>query len=166
MRISILEKFNSFIKTLSGIVLGLMILLVLVQVLFRYVLKLPVAEAEEFARFSLIWAVMLGSTIAVRQKSHIAVEFFVDMFPPAVQRIIRSIAYFAYLAFMAILVIYGWKLAIKGMTQISPSTQIPVGWIAMSIPVSGFISLFYILENFYRDVIQNQANALSKGESV
>lgn len=166
MRLSILEKFNSFIKTLSGIVLGLMILLVLIQVLFRYVLKLPVAEAEEFARFSLIWAVMLGSTIAVRQKSHIAVEFFVDMFPPAVQRIIRSIAYVAYLAFMAILVIYGWKLAIKGMTQISPSTQIPVGWIAMSIPVSGFISLFYILENFYRDVIQTQANALSKGESA
>lgn len=166
MRMTVLERANSLIKTISGIVLGLMILLVISQVLFRYIFKLPVAEVEEYARFSLIWAVMLGSTIAVRQKSHIAVEFFVEKFPAGVQRVFKAIAYVAYLIFMVILVVYGWILAQKGMTQISPSTQIPVGWIAMSIPISGLISLLYIFENFIKDVIRQEPNNSVHEEAV
>lgn len=45
------------------------------QVLFRYVLKIPVPWTEELARILFILSMFLGIAIAIREKEHIVVNF-------------------------------------------------------------------------------------------
>ncbi len=160
----ILAKLNEIIKAVSGIILALMIVLVIAQVLFRYIFRLPVSHIEELARYTLIWSVMLGSTIAIKNKSHIAVDFLVEKFPWGIRKVIKTISCLGIVVFCILFMVEGWSLSVKGMTQLSPATMIPVGLIAISIPISGFISLLYAIGNYYQDVIKGSGAETERSE--
>ncbi|MCM3568479.1 TRAP transporter small permease [Neobacillus mesonae] len=160
----VLSTLNRFILSLSGILLGIMTFLVIIQVFFRYVLEKPLTGSEELARFTMIWLVMIGSTVVLRNKSHIAVEFFVELFPTVIQKGARIITYLLIFVFAIILMVDGYQLAMTSMSQISPATRIPNGYIAMSIPVSGFISALYMLESLFQEFFsKNRSTDMEKG---
>jgi TRAP-type C4-dicarboxylate transport system permease small subunit len=149
---SVLEWLNQKIRSLAAVFMGVMALLVIVQVFFRYVLGNPLTGSQELAVFSMVWVVMLGATIAFRNRSHIAVNLVVDLFPSGVQRCMRCLSYALILAFLSILGVQGWALTTRAMMQIAPSTHIPVGCIAVSIPICALVSSLYILEMLVREV--------------
>ena len=141
-----LGKLNDWIQTLSAVLLGIMTILVLTQIFFRYILGNPLGETQELSIYAMVWVIMLGSTIAVRNRTHIAVNYFVDLLPRALTRLVERLCYILTLIFFAILVYQGWALMIRAMLQRSPSTGIPVGYVVASIPFCAAISIFYILE--------------------
>ena len=59
-----------------------MAVVVFLQVIFRYVLNLPLFWTEELARYCLVWASLLGSAVAVKRGQHIAVTIFMERLPP------------------------------------------------------------------------------------
>lgn len=147
----ILEWLNERVKSIAAIFMAIMTILVILQVFFRYVLSNPLTGSQELAVFSMVWVVMLGATIAFRNRSHIAVSLVVELFPPRVQQMIRLASYSFILVFLCILGFQGWNLTIRAMAQISPSTHIPVGCIAVSIPICAAVSALYILELIWRE---------------
>ena len=147
-RISLyLSKFNNAVQTLSAILLGTMTVLVLTQIFFRYVLGNPLGETQELSIYAMVWVIMLGSTIAVRNKTHIAVSYFVDKLPRTIGRWVNGLCYLLTLVFFAILVQQGWALMTRAMLQRSPCTGIPVGYVVAAIPICAAISILYILEH-------------------
>lgn len=150
---NILEWLNEKIRCVAGVFMGIMTILVIIQVFYRYVLGDPLTGSQELAIFSMVWVVMLGATIAFRNRSHIAVNLVVDMFPPLTQRIVRCVSYALILVFLGILGVQGWSLTMRAMLQISPSTHIPVGYIAVSIPICAVVSALYILEMLVREAM-------------
>lgn len=150
----ILSSLNRIISGLSGIFLAIMVLLVSIQVFYRYVLADPLSYSEELARFSMIWTVMLGSTVAFRNKTHIAVNFFVEKLPITFKNPVKLIQNILILIFCTILVIKGFQFSMQTMSQIAAASNIPVGYIVISIPLSGFIIILYTLEetvnNFFK----------------
>jgi TRAP-type C4-dicarboxylate transport system permease small subunit len=70
----------------DGIVLALfwaLAVVVFLQFFTRYVLNSSLGWTEEIARYLLIAVTFVGSAMAVRKRSHIAVEFFYRYFGPA-----------------------------------------------------------------------------------
>ncbi len=148
---NILEKLNEFIKNLSAIALGFMTVLVIVQVFFRYVLNHPLSETQELSIYAMVYVVMLGCTIAVRNKTHIAVDALVNLLPERVGWFVRKICFCVMLFFFAVLLKDGWSLTLRSMLQMSPSTGIPLGYVMFSIPLCAAISILYVLEHMLRD---------------
>jgi TRAP-type transport system small permease protein len=77
--IRILEKF---VKALTGIeywvtvpLFVLMLGLMLTQVIFRYILEIPLAFSEELCRFLFAGCTFLGAAIATAERGHIEINF-------------------------------------------------------------------------------------------
>jgi TRAP-type C4-dicarboxylate transport system permease small subunit len=66
----------------------------------------------------------------------------------------RQVSYGIMLAFFGVLMVQGWKLTVRSMLQNSPSTGLPVGYVAFSIPLCAAISMLYIVEHMVRDARQ------------
>lgn len=143
---NLLGKLNNWVQNLSAILLGIMTILVITQIFFRYILGNPLGETQELSIYAMVWVIMLGSTIAVRNKTHIAVNYFVELLPQNLTNIVNKICYMLTLVFFVILTQQGWALMTRAMLQNSPSTGIPVGYVVASIPFCAAISILYILE--------------------
>lgn len=148
----ILHRLNTIIVNLSAIFLGGMVILVLLQVFYRYILNNPLPESQELSIYAMVYVVMLGSTIAIKNKTHIAVEFVRDLLPKKMNFFVNQVSYLIMLFFFTTLLVQGWKLTVRSMLQISPSTGIPVGYITFSIPLCAAISILYIIEHSINDI--------------
>lgn len=165
---SFLNKLNNLISKISCALLILMTVLVLLQVLFRFVFVMPLQQSEELATFSMIWLIMLASSVLLRNKTHIGVTFFVELFPDRLQKVIRIINHILILAVCLIITIFGFELTMETMTQIAPASRIPMGYIILSVPTFGLLGSLYTIENILGEFL-NQKNSkidLIKHEGV
>lgn len=139
-----LDGLNRIIGILAGISLAVMTILVLLQILFRFCLGIPFPESQELAVYSMVYVTMLGSVMAIRNRTHVAVNFFVDLFPSHLANITRIIAYLLTVAFFCLLTWQGWLLTLRSMTQKSTVTGIPTGYIVISIPVASVVAIIFL----------------------
>lgn len=147
----LLELLNKIIVNLSAIFLGTMTLLVLIQVFFRYVLNNPLSASQELSIYAMVYVVMLGCTIAVRNKTHIAVEIVADIVPSTLSKYLKCITYLIMISFFVVLLVQGWELTTRSMLQKSPSTGIPMGYVSLSIPLCALISILYLIEHLFNN---------------
>jgi TRAP-type C4-dicarboxylate transport system permease small subunit len=66
-----------------------MVIAALMQVLFRFVLKLSVPWTEELARILYVWIVFLGAVLVEADNNQIKTTFIIDKFPPNIRFIIQ-----------------------------------------------------------------------------
>lgn len=88
---------------------------VFLQFFTRYVLNDSLGWTEEIARFLLIAVSFIGSVMAVRKQSHIAVEILYRWLPRPVRRVLQTVVDLVALVFYAALVWFTIQLA--GRTQ-------------------------------------------------
>lgn len=68
-------KIISFLDEIfAGLVLGLIILLTIAGVLFRYLLNQPIAWQEEISTVLMVWFVFMGCSVVAKHKSHICIN--------------------------------------------------------------------------------------------
>lgn len=74
----ILSKIDKMIQKLSNFLMGsfvtLIIAIVFIQVVFRYVLKLPLAGAEELPKYFMIACVYLAAGLLARDDGHVKID--------------------------------------------------------------------------------------------
>ena len=160
----VLEKLNKFLETVTALFVAIITLLVLAQVLFRYVLKQPFTSSEEWAKYFVIWLVMLGFAILVRKNGHISVTYFAEKFSDKVQRILRIVVHILCAVFFLVLLIYGLDLSLKAMIQITPATGIRMGYVDLVIPIAGLLSLLFTIEHLYNEISLNKRTEYNEVE--
>ncbi|MEI3609013.1 TRAP transporter small permease [Pseudogracilibacillus sp. SO10305] len=140
-----LDKIVEFITVF---LFSLMIIITTWQVISRYILKNPSTTSEEFIRFSLIWLSMLAAAYVVGKKSHISITLFSDSLNSQKRKIIDAFIQFSFLIFAIIILIYGGLKAVSlTMGQISPSLNLPMGYVYLALPVSGLLIIIYSIIN-------------------
>ena len=140
-----LDKIVEFITVF---LFSLMIIITPWQVISRYILKNPSTTSEEFIRFSLIWLSMLAAAYVVGKKSHISITLFSDSLNSQKRKIIDAFIQFSFLIFAIIILIYGGLKAVSlTMGQISPSLNLPMGYVYLALPVSGLLIIIYSIIN-------------------
>ena len=133
--------------------LALMLIPVTLQIFSRFVDFIPrYIWTEEAARFCLIWLIMLGATIAVRDGTH----FDVDVLPaPTTARgkaVSRLIIHIAMLLVALIFIAFGWRFALFGWDQSSEMTGINMLSIHAAWPLAGVIWFLFLLEKIGADL--------------
>ena len=141
---------ESILVVLTTSMLALFTFVVAYQVFSRYVDFVPrFMWTEELARFSFIWMLFLGAAVAVRKKTH----FAIDLFPAHVQqrygRLIDTFVLLIILGVAVSMVVGGVHFVEMGLKRVSTTSGIQLAWIYLSIPVSGGSIILFCLEQLW-----------------
>ena len=131
---------------------GVMTLVVLAQVVFRFVLLRPLPWSEELARYLMVWLVCLGSSEAYAEGSHVGVGLVVDAMPPGMRKIMILFVHVAVSVLMGIIVYQGFKLSFLVSDQRSPAMEISMTWPYLAVPVGASLTLIQALVLFCKQV--------------
>ena len=82
-----LDVLERWLRRLGSLVLLMLALCICLQVVARYAFAVSPIWSEELIRLLLIWTVMIGAAISVRQRSHIRLDVLLAPLPPGVRRI-------------------------------------------------------------------------------
>lgn len=121
---------------LSGYAMALMMVLIVIQVIARYVFVSPLSWSEELTRAVFVWFTMVGVYLAFRQGRHIGIEAFPRLMGNLGKKIVRIIENIVVLAFIVIMTWYGMSYAMS-MSQNTPALRIPMWLIYGIIPLTG-----------------------------
>ncbi len=129
---------------LAGSLVFTVFVVVLLQVVMRYVFQRPNPWSEELSRFGFIWLSMLGAALAVELRTHFVFDQLVARLTPKLRMLVR-ICSTAFVAAMAIgLIVFGIELVDLASSQRSPALNLPVSWIYASVPIAGLLMLLHI----------------------
>lgn len=130
------------------------------QVLFRYVLKIPVPWTEELARILFILSMFLGIAIAIREKEHIVVNFLfkkLDIRSQAIGHIVFDAAILILLCFLA-------RGAVSMIRIMWNSYMIALDWIRTAYLYMGeFIAILFMMFYIVLEILEN-VQTLRSGE--
>jgi TRAP-type C4-dicarboxylate transport system permease small subunit len=99
-------------------------------VIARYVLRMPIAGADELATYMFLWASLFGASAAFKYNKHGGVPLLVDFLSSRLRRVSDLAVLAVTAAFFTFLAYYCWHFLGQSMRsgQTSPATGIPV-WI-------------------------------------
>lgn len=159
-----MRKFNQLyyrlLCALITLIVGAILVPVTVQVASRYVTVIPTYMwTEEAARFFLVWMIMLGATIAVRNRAH----FNIDLLPePKTERgkiVARLIVNIIITVFG---VVFLWVSAIYTLdarTEVSEITEMSMAYMYAAFPISAAGWILFLGEQIFDDI-----NEFMRGE--
>ena len=84
------DKFNKFNEYFIVALMAAMCLVLLVQVISRYVFSHPLTWSEELARYMFVWMALLGSAWCGRGHIHVRMTAVVSRFPASVNRFLQT----------------------------------------------------------------------------
>lgn len=133
--LKVLDKLNGAVLKVCGaigiIAIAAMVVAILIQVFFRYVLGNALPWPDELARFCMLWMTGLMAPIAYRQGGFVAI----DMLPDLLGRRAASLLSIILLLLSLLVLVMGIKLGMKhvnsGWLFSSSSLKVPLSLIGM-----------------------------------
>jgi TRAP-type C4-dicarboxylate transport system permease small subunit len=146
-----LDAYHRLLTWLLVATVAILVVPVTMQIVSRYTALIPsYIWTEELSRFLFIWMVMLGAMIAVREGTHFEVDVWPDLAPrpAALLRIVSSVFV---LIFALVFVYWGIQFVRFGWKQESELAELPMPYIFLAWPITGFTWLAFLAEGFARD---------------
>jgi TRAP-type transport system small permease protein len=138
--------YGQLLSWLLAISVAVLIIPVSLQIFSRYTALIPsYIWTEEMARFFLVWTVMIGAMLGVRESRH----FEVDMWPilaPRADAALRLVADLSILVFALVFVWAGWEFTRFAWNRISELAELPLWLIHMAWPITGVTWVLFIGE--------------------
>ncbi len=138
MTVVIIEAYFRLLRLILTALLALLVVPVTLQIVARYTEFIPrYIWTEEAARFLFIWIIMIGATIAVRERTH----FDVDILPePATLRakaLGELVVDGGILVVALVFVLYGYGYTVFGYVQTSELTGINMATMHVAFFLAG-----------------------------
>ena len=123
-----------------------MTLIVIINVVSRYFLNYAISWAEEISRYLMVWMVMLGAAMGVRLGTHFRMEMIENFVGRGVKPIFHwfTLTVFSLVGF--VLLWHGMILLPLTNYQYATATQIPMSWVYVSLPLSGLLMIFFVVD--------------------
>lgn len=113
----IYEGYNKVEKVLLGLIMCLLILMGFTQVICRFVLKIPLAWAEELLTFCMVWVAYLGASAATNERKHIIVSMFVDLLPKPLRIGFTVLSQLLWLGCAGMMAYLGWNMTMNYLSR-------------------------------------------------
>ena len=166
---NILQNINTIIlrigRQLAWIAILLMVIVIIIQVFFRYVLNNDLPWPDEVARFFMLWMTGLIAPSAYRWGGFVSIDMFQRFLP----KILSNILIFLILLVSLTVLLIGFEMGLKhinaGWIFSSSSIKIPfslvggkteamkLAWMYMSLPVGIFLLILVNVELVLRNIL-------------
>jgi TRAP-type C4-dicarboxylate transport system permease small subunit len=124
---------------------GGLTLVVMINVIARYVFNVSLAWVNEIGEFVFLWLTFLGGARAIQLGAHLSISELVDAAGPMLRRVLSRLADLVAAAVLVVLLVWGTALAGQMMNQTLSVTYIPMGLAYAAMPVSAVLGLVFIL---------------------
>lgn len=152
MREIIKNIFQHFEVLLSGLFLSITVLVVILNVILRYVFHGGFFWVEEVATSCFIWSVFIGAAAAYKHKMHIGIDLITKLFPENIRKIISvfinllMVTINGYIFHLSILLIRSNTL------KRTPVLDIPSMYINMAISVGFGLITLHAVQFLYQEI--------------
>jgi TRAP-type C4-dicarboxylate transport system permease small subunit len=131
---------------------AIIILPVSLQIFARFTEWLPrYIWTEEASRFLLVWMIMIGAMIGVREGTHFTVDLFSNLRGRTKAAMDLLVGVFV-LAFAVVFIIYGWEFTDSAWFRISELAELPLWMMHIAWPVAGVTWLVFTGERMWDDL--------------
>ena len=168
---NLLEKINTFFlrigRQFAWIAIFLMVVVIIIQVFFRYVLNNALPWPDELARFLMLWMTGLIAPSAYRWGGFVSIDILERFLPKILSTLLTIFILFVSLCVLVI----GFELGLKhinaGWIFNSSSIKIPfhliggktepikLAWMYMSLPVGIIFLISVNIELILRNILTN-----------
>ena len=145
-----------FLENIEDIVAAIFItittILVIVNIIMRYVLNSGLVWSEEVATGCFVWTVFIGAVAAFKRRGHVGVDIVVKMLPAGPRKVLTTLmdmvlvvlnGFMAYLSVLYIMTSY---------TKMTPVLGISSAYISSSVLIAFVLMTFYSIKFVYEDI--------------
>lgn len=137
-----LDKFlDNAMKFLMVVAMGSLVVGGTWQIFTRWILKNPSTFTEEFMRYMLIWASMIGSAYCFYKDKHLALDLIKDKLKGTPAMCLSVFIEVCILAFLLVVFVYGGGRMAISSTNYSPVMHIPFKVLYIVLPLSGILAI-------------------------
>jgi len=152
----VLRRFAALYARLLDALLVLTVAVIIIpvtlQIFARFTEYLPrYIWTEELSRFLLVWMVMIGAMVGVREGTHFTVDLFSKLHgrTKAAMDILANVFV---LLFAFIFLIYGWEFTDTAWFRISELAELPLWMMHIAWPIAGVTWIVFLAERLWDDV--------------
>ena len=131
-----------------------------VNVIFRYVPWFKsITWADEFCRYTNVWIIFLGASIAFKYGSHLMMNFLIKLLSEKYRILITKITYIMILIFLALFIIFGTQRTIQNIVQLAQDLPVSMALFYLAIPIGSlymFIDGLLILLYGHHPFLKNK----------
>lgn len=155
-------------EVLGSVVLAVMVTVAFVNVVTRYLVRLPLAFTEEITVNLFVWLVLLGTAAAFRSDAHLKVVFFVDRLPQGLRRGVIAFTHLVSLAVFLAVLRLGWMQVADEMLLgvVTQSLGVRSWYFTLGMPVGAFLVSVRILQALWRTVRRDPAAATPESSAT
>lgn len=128
-----------------NVLLASLVVIVFIQVVARYILRVATVWSQEAAMFCFFWSVFLAASVGVKRRRH----FVFDLLPGD-HPLVRAVADIGVFTLAATYAWVGWRVARLNLVVLSQPSEIPLTYFMAAIPVSGMLMIFFLLAEIVR----------------
>lgn len=129
---------------LSKFLLAAITVLVLIAAISRTI-GFPVIWSDDMAQLLFVWLCVFGATRAMRQKTHMAVDYMVKWLPRTPRWMLELFNSVLILGFLLTLALSGYKLTMLNWQRVYGDSGISYAWVTIAIPVGAFLMSLEII---------------------
>jgi TRAP-type C4-dicarboxylate transport system permease small subunit len=162
--VRLIDNINFWMARVSGVMLGLMTILILVEIFLWNIFQKTTLIADEYCAYGLAAIIFLGAGYCLKEKGHIRITLVLGFLPEKLSRIITFAATGITTAFMGYLWWYLFKMVRSAVRYNSTSgtlTNTPL-WIPQALVLIGAAGFLFQL---FATTIKTY-QAIESGEKV
>lgn len=145
----IVETVSAFAARVTRwIVIGaaaVMIISLILQIFFRYVIGSSLVWSEELALFLFTWVVLLAGSLGVREGYHVRLTLFRDLLPPRAKWAFNLMAHLVAGIFGGLVLVSGYHYLDSTLGQVSAAVRYPIEYLHLAAPVCGALIVLHTL---------------------
>ncbi len=124
---------------LAVILMSAATLIIVFQVIMRYVFRSSLSWSEELARYLFVWMTFLSISYGIKMRKHVKIEAALSLFPKKIRPLIVIIGDLFSLAWCVFVTVVGFDLLGKVVRsgQVSPALSISM-WLIYLAPCVGY----------------------------
>lgn len=113
------------------------------QVVARYILHNSLTWSEEIGRYIFVWIAFLGMAAAFKQGAHVSLDLLLKYLTGVPRKVLELVNGLLVAVLASTILLSGINLFYLGMRQKSPALKLPMHWVYIVVPVSGFFLLYF-----------------------
>ncbi len=144
---------------LAALLIGIAVVMIL-QVICRYIFNNSLTWSDELARFLLVWSCFLSTSFCVKKHISIKIDQLQKVISPKAERILKLVRHVVIFAFCILMMPYALTYVLQAVSSgaTSSALHLPMYYI-QSAPLVGFVLLAFRTAEAFVEVLKGGTQA-------